>query len=104
MKARYHLLTGGVAAAVVVPVFGVASAAFWASSVLVDVDHYLDYLCRNGFRDFSIKRMFGFHAYLFRIGNDPTFLGLNILHTAEFFLVASLVTVAVDWIWLTAAL
>lgn len=86
MKPQYHIVSGGVAASLLIPVLGVNSVVFWASSVLIDGDHYLDYLYRNGFKDFSVKRMFTFHELLFTRGQEQNFLGLNIMHTVEFLL------------------
>lgn len=104
MKAQYHALTGGIAAAALIPVLGPYSAVFFASSVLVDGDHYLDYLCRNGFKDYSVKRMFVFHEKLFAKGKEQNFLGLNIGHTVEWMLLVYAASAITDWIWLKAAL
>lgn len=86
MKPQYHIVSGGVVASLLIPVLGVHSAVFFASSVLIDGDHYLDYLYRNRFKDFSVKRMFTFHELLFTRGQKQNFLGLNIMHTVEFLL------------------
>jgi len=86
MKLEYHLVAGGVASAALIPVLGVNSAAFFASSVLIDFDHYLDYVYRNNFTDFSVKRMFAFHEFLYEKTNETLFLGLSVMHTVEFLL------------------
>lgn len=86
MQARYHALSGGIAALALVPVLGTNSAAFFCASVLIDSDHYLDYLYRNKFTDFSIKRMFAYNKTLSEKTPEPHFLGLSIMHTAEFLL------------------
>jgi hypothetical protein len=103
MKARYHALSGGIAAAALVPVLGPYSAVFLAASVLVDGDHYLDYLYRNGFKDFSIRGMFTFHEKLFEKGRGKDFLGLNIGHTAEWLLLVYVAVAVTGWLWLHAA-
>lgn len=103
MKAQYHALSGGVAASVLVPVLGPYSAVFFASSVLIDADHYLDYLYRNGFKDFSIKRMFTFHEKLFPKTRENNFLGLSVGHTAEWLLLVYGTYVITHWAWLEAA-
>ena len=104
MKSRYHALSGGIAASLLIPVLGVNSAVFWATSVLIDGDHYLDYLYRNGFKDFSVKRMFTFHDLLCDEGEKKNFLGLNVMHTVEFLLLVYSVGAVTGWMWLKAAL
>ena len=104
MKAEYHILSGGIAASLLIPVLGVNSAVFWASSVLIDGDHYLDYLYRNGFKDFSIRRMFTFHKLLFEEEENQNFLGLSVMHTVEFLLGVYAVSALTGWVWLKAAL
>ena len=86
MKVEYHVVAGGVASAALIPVLGVNSAAFFAASVLIDFDHYLDYIYRNNFTDFSVKRMFAFNEFLYEKTNETLFLGLSVMHTVEFLL------------------
>ena len=91
MNLREHVILGGAAAATLYPVLGAqGSAVFWASSVLIDVDHYWEYLSRNRFRNWSFRKTFAFHRALFQRIRDPEFLGLNVFHTAEWFLLISL--------------
>lgn len=104
MKLQYHAVSGGIVALVLIPVLGVNSAVFWASAVLIDADHYLDYVYRNGFRDFSVKRMFEFHKYLFENGRGQDFLGLNVMHTVEALLLLYAVSELSGWMWLKAVL
>lgn len=104
MKLQHHVLFGGLAASALVPALGVNSAVFWASSVLIDGDHYLDYVYRNGFRDYSVKRGFAFHKLLYERGKEPDFLGLNLMHTAEFITLAGVAAAITGWTWLMAAL
>lgn len=104
MQARYHAISGGITASLLIPVLGVNSIAFFASSVLIDGDHYLDYVCRNGFSDFSIRRMFAFHRYLFEKAPVNELLGLNVMHTVEFLLLVYVATMITGWLWLKAAL
>lgn len=104
MKARYHALAGALAASALVPVLGVNSTVFWTASVLIDGDHYVDYIYRNGLKDFSIKGMFRFYESLSDVltkeGKKPCFLTISLLHTIEalvFFYIAGELT---DWLWL----
>lgn len=87
MKLEEHIVLGGGAAAVLTPVLGAeGSLAFWASSVLIDVDHHWDYVSRNGFRDWSPRGMFAYHEHLFEHVHRRDFLCLNLFHTVEWFL------------------
>ena len=52
MKLREHVVLGGAAAAGLTPVLGAQdSLVFLGATVLIDVDHYWDYLVRNDFRN-----------------------------------------------------
>ncbi len=104
MKSQYHIVSGGIVASLLIPVLGVNSVVFWVSSVLIDSDHYLDYLYRNGFRDFSVKRTFTFHDLLSKKGQGQDLLGLNLMHTVEFLLLLYATSALTGWIWLKAAL
>ena len=104
VKPQYHALSGGIVASLLIPVLGVNSVVFWASSVLIDGDHYLDYIYRNRFKDFSVKRMFTFHELLFVKGEKKDFLGLNIMHTVEFLLLVYVASALTGWMWLKAVL
>jgi len=104
MKGRHHTFIGAVAASALIPALGVYSAVFWTASVFIDGDHYVDYIYRNGFKDFSIKGMFRFNESLGDVlnkeGKTRCFLTLSLLHTIEalgFFYIASELT---DWLWL----
>jgi hypothetical protein len=86
VKLREHVVLGGGMALALSPVLGApGSAIFWAASVLIDCDHYGDYLHRNGFRDWSPRRMFEFHRLVFLQIRRPDFLALSLCHTVEFF-------------------
>jgi hypothetical protein len=86
VRLREHVVLGGGVALALSPVLGAqGSAIFWVASVLIDADHYGDYLHRNGYRDWSPRRMFEFHRLLFLQIRRPDFLALSLCHTAEFF-------------------
>ncbi len=102
MKARYHAMTGAVAASALIPVLGVNSAVFWVASILIDGDHYIDYVYRCRFRDFSIKRMFRFHELLFKEVKARHFLSLNLLHTVEVLIFLYIAGEITSWLWLQA--
>ncbi|MBI5628278.1 MAG: hypothetical protein HY953_05115 [Candidatus Rokubacteria bacterium] len=87
MKLREHVVLGGGAAAALAPALGAEnSLIFFASSVLIDADHYWDYVHRNGFTGWSWPKTFAFHAALFPKIHAPDFLALSVFHTVEWFL------------------
>lgn len=87
MKAQTHIVLGGAAAAGLYPVWGFShSAAFWAASVLIDADHYLDFLRWNRFKDFSLRRMVAWSDIITGMIGRPDLLGFCVFHTVEFFL------------------
>jgi hypothetical protein len=83
---RDHVLLGALVAALLAPRHGVAWAvAFWAASVLVDVDHHLHFLQFAGWRRWlDLRGMLRFHAEMFSVIRRSDFLILEIFHTAEF--------------------
>jgi len=90
VKLSEHIVLGGGAALCAAPVLGVeGSLAFWAASVLIDVDHHWDYVYRNGFRDFSARGMFAYHDAIFAHIRRREFVGLSLFHTIECFLLVA---------------
>ena len=87
---------GSVATAALLPAIGpMAGISFLtASVVLIDLDHYLDFLVHNHFRSFSIRKMLLYHEHLFKRIKQPDFLAFHIFHTVEF-----LVAMAVLCFW-----
>jgi hypothetical protein len=90
VKVEYHLVAGGIASAALIPELGVNSAAFFAS-VLIDFDHYLDYVGRNKLRDFSVRRMFEYAYVLSEKDREGNFVALSVMHTVEFILFVYLI-------------
>ncbi|MBI2412310.1 MAG: hypothetical protein HYV24_03775 [Deltaproteobacteria bacterium] len=84
MRLKDHLILGGFASAVLYPALGKDSALFFAGSVLIDIDHYLEYLFHNGFRDFGVTNMFRYHEALRDSWGRPDFLNFEAFHTFEF--------------------
>lgn len=58
---------------------------FWGAEVLIDADHYWDYLWRSKFQDWSGWRMFRYYDRITEHLYDKNFLGFSLLHTAEVF-------------------
>lgn len=87
MKLREHLIIGGAAAVAIYFYWGPWRALlFWGAAVLIDADHYWDYLWRSKFADWSGWRMFRYYDWLRKSYNDKRFFALSLLHTVEFFL------------------
>jgi len=84
MRPREHVIYGALGAAALYPALGAGSAVFWAASVAIDLDHYVDYLWHNRFTDFSFKGMFEYHRLLTKRWHDPAFLNVEVFHTVEF--------------------
>ena len=86
MKLREHLIIGGVAMIILAPHWGLWRALlFWGAEVLIDADHYWDYLWRSKFKDWSGWRMFRYYKIVTDKLHDKNLLGFSLLHTAEVF-------------------
>lgn len=82
---RDHVLIGGVAAALLLPVLGrQGSLLFWLATIFVDIDHYFEFLSAVRYRIFGFRSMFRFFEELFHLRHRPEFLAMEIFHTAEF--------------------
>jgi hypothetical protein len=77
---------GVVATGIFAPSLPAEAVAFWTATVLIDTDHYLDFVYYNRCRDLSIRGMFRFHRLSFQKIWRRDFLDLSVFHTAEFFL------------------
>jgi hypothetical protein len=89
MKLREHLIIGGIAAVLLYPGWGPWRALlFWGATVLIDADHYWDYLWRSDFADWSGWRMFRYYDLLRNNYGDKRFLAFSMFHTAEIFALA----------------
>ncbi|MBE9527885.1 MAG: hypothetical protein IME99_01455 [Proteobacteria bacterium] len=87
MRPTEHVILGSAASALLYPVLGAPEAiTFFAGSVLVDIDHYIDYVYHNRFTDFGIKKMFAYHGAIEGLLRRPDMLNVEIFHTLEFML------------------
>lgn len=84
MRPREHVIYGTIGAAALYPFMGKESALFWAASIAIDLDHYIDYIWHNRFSDLSFKGMFQYHRLITKQWHNPAFLNLEIFHTIEF--------------------
>jgi membrane-bound metal-dependent hydrolase YbcI (DUF457 family) len=98
MRLREHVIIGGAAVVVLFPFWGFwQSLLFWVSAVLIDADHYLDYLWKTGGKDWSPARMFRYYDHVIRHKNDPHNLGFSLLHTIEMFLLVYLLALTISY-------
>lgn len=84
MSPKDHFIFGSAATVALYPAMGADALWFWGASFAIDIDHYIDYVYHNGFRDFSIKNMFAFHKALEGFWRRPEFLNIEVFHTVEF--------------------
>ncbi len=89
MRLRQHLIIGGAAALALYFYYDWAlwkTTLFFAATVMIDADHYWDYLWRSKFADWSGWRMFRFSDWLKNNYDDKRYLAFSLLHTVEIFL------------------
>ena len=83
MKLKHHIIYGGIASLCLFPKIGLLSGIFLAASVLIDIDHYIEFLWKNRFTNFSFKKMFDYCNVTVGWNTRPGMLGLSIFHTVE---------------------
>mgnify|MGYP001598344368 CR=1 FL=1 len=87
MKLREHLVIGGITAVFLYFRWDLWRALlFFTAAVLIDADHYWDYLWRSRFIDWSPARMFRYYNLFNDNSSDKRCLAFSFLHTAEIFL------------------
>lgn len=84
MKPGVHIIIGGIASVAIYPFPSLPGVFFWLASVVTDLDHYLDYVFHNGFKDFKLKRAILYHNVLRGYWQRPEFLNLSPFHSVEF--------------------
>lgn len=82
MCLKDHLKYSSVSSLALFPFVGVGALYFFLGSILIDLDHCIDYAVK--FRSFSVKGMFKFYEGLDRVREVKRYLGLCIFHTIEF--------------------
>jgi hypothetical protein len=101
MRPRDHVILGSIASIGLYIYLGPGSILnviyFWLASILIDIDHYIDYIYNNKFTDYSFKRMMKYHGLLFSRRFDPAFLNLSIFHTVEFMAPLGILALYTEW-------
>lgn len=72
---------------------------FFLGGVLIDIDHYIDYVIR--FKDFGLDGMFEYYCDALHPTNrgSKPYLWLGIFHTVEFFACMYLASLIVPGLW-----
>lgn len=87
MRPRDHIILGSAASVSIFYLWDYGAVQnilyFWLASILIDIDHYLDYIYNNGFTDYSFKKMMKYHELLYSQRFEPGFLNLSIFHCVE---------------------
>jgi hypothetical protein len=87
VRPREHVILGSAASVGLYFILGAGALQnviyFWLASILIDIDHYLDYIYNNRFTDYSFKRMMAYHGLLYKRRFDPAFINLSIFHCVE---------------------
>lgn len=98
MVLKSHIIAGVIGTAVFFPFLGWFNAIiFFVSSILIDADHYLDYLWKTKGDDWRPKSMFKYYHRLMNHGPDKEHLGFSLLHTIELYVVIYLLAVSVNY-------
>ena len=82
MTLKQHAIQASAGSLILAPFLGVDTIVFFLSMILIDVDHYFDFVvvCRR----FGIRDMFKFHNWVWQEKHEV--YGINLFHTAEIFL------------------
>jgi len=81
MTIREHTIQAAVGSAIMTPFLGVDTLIFFVSMILIDIDHYFEYVFVCG--RFDIKGMFKFHDFVCK--NRESVYGFSLFHTVEVF-------------------
>ena len=98
---RDHVKYSGISSLALLPFVGLKAEViyFFLGGVLIDVDHYIDYVTR--FKDFGLDGMFEYYCDALHPTNrgSKPYLWLGIFHTVEFFACMYLASLIVPWLW-----
>ncbi len=94
MRLRSHIIYSSVPTIILAPFVGVQALVFFAGAVLIDADHYIQYILK--FKDFGVKGMFDFVDSITKNvkheKGKPQYLGLCLFHTVEFFILLGILS------------
>ena len=82
---RDHVIIGAVAGALLLPFLGLEGGfLFWISTILIDLDHFFNFLYYTRFRVFRLDVMFRFYEHVFHVRRREEFLAIEPFHAIEF--------------------
>ncbi len=94
MCLRKHIIYSIIPTIMLAPFVGIQALVFFAGAILIDADHYLQYILK--FNDFSVKGMFDYTSsvvsYVESENKRSPYLGLCLFHTVEFFILLSILS------------
>ena len=96
MPLKQHVVQASFFSLLFVPYLGVETLVVFLSMILIDLDHYLDYVvvCRR----FSLRNMFRFHNWLWE--KRTSVYAISLFHTLEVFLSLFLLGFLHHYFWL----
>lgn len=97
MSLKQHTIQASVGSMILAPFLGVDAIVFFFSMILIDVDHYFDFVvvCRR----FGIRDMFKYHNWVWK--QKDAVYGLSLFHTAEVLLLLFILGYWSHYFWLT---
>lgn len=96
MTLKQHTIQASIGSAILAPFLGVDTIVFFLSMILIDVDHYFDFVivCKR----FGIRDMFRFHNLVWQ--KKEKVYGLSLFHTVEIFLLLFILGFWSHYFWL----
>ena len=96
MTLRAHTIQATAGSVLLIPFLGVDTIVFFFSMILIDIDHYFDYVfvCRR----FDIKGMFKLHDFIYK--SKESVYGFSLFHTVEVFLLVFLLGFWSYYFWI----
>lgn len=92
MSPKIHIAQGVISSVLLYPFWGLNVIPFGLAIILIDFDHVIQYVVDT--HNFSPKGFFKYYEILLK-NLDKNYLGLNIFHTLEFYL---LVLIIAYWV------
>lgn len=97
MRLRDHIKYSSISSLALFPLVGVGAFYFFLGSILIDLDHCIEYAVK--FRSFSVRGMFVFYESLAFVREPMRYLGLSLFHTLEFLIFVLILSLFFSWLW-----
>jgi hypothetical protein len=82
MLLRDHIKYSFVLFLILVWFLKIKALYIFIASILIDLDHYLDFAIKN--QNLSLSKMFKYHEELFEFIKNNPYFGISLFHTVEF--------------------